>query len=343
MDERGVQLRSLQSEERGKTARQRGDESEEIAEEAAMVAFQPDSFSRRLLPELGAFSESLGVEGADKRWNFMQTELKEKHDRLKEILSSYGDLLVAYSGGVDSSLLLRVAADVLGDRVMAVIADSPTFPASERKYAKAAARRIGVRHKIIRSGELSDGRFSSNPPERCYWCKRSLLARLKKIASAEGISKIAVGAQKDDLKDYRPGGRAVRECGAVSPLLEAGFSKGDVRKLSRRLGISGWRREAAACLASRIPYGEPIDGKKLRRIERAENIIVGKGFRGVRVRCHGDTARIEVEPSQIGRLSGKRLRAEITAKLKKLGFRFVCVDLEGYRTGSLNYGLKCKA
>ncbi|MCX6354772.1 MAG: ATP-dependent sacrificial sulfur transferase LarE [Candidatus Aureabacteria bacterium] len=260
--------------------------------------------------------------------------LSEKYSRLKNILRSYGSLLVAYSGGVDSTLLLKVAADILGDRVLAITADSPIYPASERSYAEKMARRFGVRHILLRSGALSNTKLVSNQPDRCYWCKRALLEKLNKRAAREGLARVAVGEQRDDLRDYRPGSRAAREAGVVSPLLLTGFTKRDVRELSRRLGIPGWRRDAMACLATRIPYGEKIDREKLARVERAEEFLRLRGLRQVRVRQHGDTARIEVDPSQVSRFSKKKLRSKVVKRLKQIGFLHVCLDLEGYRTGS---------
>lgn len=269
-------------------------------------------------------------------------QLDRKYSTLRRILRSYGSLLVAYSGGVDSTLLLRVAAEVLGNRVLGVTATSATYSDEELKYAKRAARELGVRHRVVVTDELADERFSSNPVDRCYWCKRGLIQKLEREAAREGIRHIAVAAQMDDLHDYRPGERAVREAGAVNPLKEARFTKSDVRLLSKRLGLTGWRREAMACLASRIPYGERVTREALQRVARAEAFLRRRGFTHVRVRCHGRIARIEVAPPQIGRLVKKKLRAEMAGTFKRLGFLYVCVDLEGYRMGSLNDGLKLK-
>lgn len=266
--------------------------------------------------------------------------LIRKHERLKKLIASYGSLLVAYSGGVDSTLLLAVAASALGRRLLAVTADSPTFPAAERKQARALARKLGVRHRVVRSRELQDGRFRRNSADRCYWCKRELLGALRAIAAREGIAHIALGSQRDDLGDYRPGERAAREMRAVSPLRDAGFTRRDVRSLSRRLGLPGWDREPMACLASRVPYGQPIDRATLRRVERAEELLRRRGFVFVRVRAHGGTARIEVDPAQVGRLFSRPLRGRVSLELKRLGFHAVSADLEGYRTGSLNAALR---
>lgn len=266
--------------------------------------------------------------------------LDRKYARLKRILKSYGSLLVAYSGGVDSTLLIKVASDVLGPAVLAVTAVSPTYQRSELLTAKAVAKRLGVRLRVIKSDELSDERFSRNAPDRCYWCKRKLVSRLKEIAAGEGLARVAVASQADDLGDYRPGETAAAELGAVSPLREAGLGKSDIRRLSRRLGIPGWGREAMACLASRIPYGDRIDRVKLRCVARAEETLRGMGFSKVRVRHHGSIARIEVDERAIGRLARPSLRREIVRRLKRLGFLYVSVDLQGYRTGSMNEQLR---
>lgn len=269
--------------------------------------------------------------------------LTEKHERLKKRIASLGSLLVGYSGGVDSTLLLAVAASVLGRRLLAVTADSPVFPAAERRQARLLARRLGVRHCVIRWRKIHNSHFRDNPPDRCYWCKRTLLGALRALAAREGIAAVALGSQRDDLLDYRPGERAAREMRAVSPLSDAGLTRRDVRLLSRRLGLPGWDREPAACLASRIPYGQPIYNEALRRVERAEAWLRARGFGRVRVRLHGDTARIEVDPAQVGKLLSRRARAETVRALRRVGFTAISVDLEGYRMGSLNAALGPKA
>jgi uncharacterized protein len=266
----------------------------------------------------------------------MDRLLARKYERLKRIIGSYGSLLVAYSGGVDSTLLLRAASDALGDNVLAVKASSAVHPRSELSFAKKTARRLGVRLLVVESDELADRTFIRNLPDRCYCCKLRLLKKLRALARREKMARVAVASHLDDLKDYRPGEKAVREMGVVSPLRLAGFTKKDVRRLSRRLGLPGWDREAMACLASRIPYGEPIDGKKLERVARAEEFLRRRGFKNVRVRCPGGNARIEVEETQIGGFRDVRLRNAVVGKLKSLGFQVVSLDLEGYRMGSLN-------
>ena len=266
-------------------------------------------------------------------------ELARKYARLKKNIVSYGSLLVAYSGGVDSTLLLKAASDALGGSVLAVKASSAVHPRAELSFARKTARRLGVRLLVVKSDELADRRFVRNLPDRCYCCKLRLLRKLDALARREKMAHVAVASHVDDLKDYRPGERAVREMGVVSPLRLAGFTKKDVRRLSRRLGLPGWDREAMACLASRIPYGELIDEKKLERVARAERFLGSLGFRNVRVRCRGGNARIEIEAAQIGRFRDVRLRSEIVRKLKGLGFPSVSLDLEGYRMGSLNLTL----
>jgi uncharacterized protein len=262
--------------------------------------------------------------------------LARKYSRLRKIISRYGKLVVAYSGGVDSTLLLCVASDVLGDNVLAVTARSATYPRGEMEHAVKMARKINTRHLVIDSDELSDEKFLRNPVDRCYWCKLSLLGKLKAVARREGIPYVAEASHLTDARDYRPGEKAVREMGSVSPLREAGLDKEDIRRLSRMLGLSCWNKEAMPCLASRFPYGERIEEEKLVRVGEAEIYLKRRGFKNVRVRCEADTARIEVDAAQLGRFFRRAMRRDVVRKLKRLGFMYVSVDLEGYRTGSLN-------
>lgn len=266
--------------------------------------------------------------------------LARKLAHLRSGLKRLRRVLVAFSGGVDSTLLLKVAADALGPDVLAVIAGSETYPRREIVAARALARRLGVRHRLIHTTELENPRFAANTPERCYHCKRELFGRLKAIAGEEGIPFVVDGANVDDRSDYRPGARAGRELGVRSPLRDAGLTKADIRALSRFFGLPTWDKPSLACLASRFPYGSPIDRLALGRVGRAELFIATLGFRQVRVRHHGDTARVEVDPAQFPVLLRPSVREEIVRRFKRLGYLYVTFDLEGYRTGSLNAPLK---
>lgn len=257
--------------------------------------------------------------------------------RLEAILSRCDGALVAFSGGVDSTFLLSVAREVLGDRALAATVSFPAVPAAEVRAARALARRIGARHVVVAADEVMrlEG-FASNPPDRCYHCKSAILAKLREVAKRHGIECLLEASNTDDRGDYRPGSIAVMEHGVRSPLVEAGISKKDVRELSRLRGLPTWNKPSAACLASRIPYGEAITRARLARIERAEAYLARRGFRVVRVRDHGPIARIEAGEEDFLRLLDDGTRAAIARKLRSLGFRFVTFDLEGYRTGSLN-------
>ena len=264
------------------------------------------------------------------------TQLPSKHKKLKEILASYGDLLVAYSGGVDSSLLLKIARDILGSKVLAVIARSETYPIEEGMAAIKYAKKLGVRYKVIKTEEFKNEKFISNPSDRCYYCKKELFSKLSGIAKEEGIKYIADGSNVSDLSDYRPGANASKEYGVKSPLRDAGFTKEDIRKLSRELKIPAWNKPALACLASRIPYNTRITSDVLERIEKGERFLKGLGLKQVRVRHHGDLARIEVDKCDLASLVEKGIADKIERKFKELGYYYVTIDLAGYRTGSVN-------
>lgn len=260
--------------------------------------------------------------------------MKQKYNSLKKIVKDTGSAVVAFSGGLDSSLLLKVAQDVLGSKVLAVTALSPTYPAWEAEDARRVAEEIGARHRTIHSCELDLPGFRDNPPERCYYCKKELFSQLRKIADEEGFESVLVGANVSDLSDYRPGHRAAEELGVKSPFLEADMTKEDIRSLARELGLSVWDKPALACLASRFPYGERITEEKLNTVAHAEQLLKKLGVRQYRVRVHGDSARIETDPESFECVM--RNREMIVDHLKKEGFQFVALDLEGYRTGSMN-------
>ncbi len=267
-------------------------------------------------------------------------QTRSKYERLKRELAGLGKVLVAFSGGVDSTLLLRTARDAVGRNVLAVIATSETYPGREVRAARALARRLGVRTKVIHTEELRNPEFSANPPERCYHCKRELFSALGDIAKEEGIGVVLDGANADDLSDYRPGSRAGRELGVRSPLQEAGLGKEEIRTLSRALGLPTWDKPSLACLASRFPYHTRIEPVSLRRVGAAEEYLRRLGLRQLRVRHHGPVARIEVETADFPKLIEPRIRARLTRYFKKLGYSYITMDLDGYRTGSLNEPLR---
>ena len=263
-------------------------------------------------------------------------EQKNKLDRLREVLSDLGSLAVGFSGGVDSSFLLSVAKEELGDRVIAVTAADASVPERELEEAKAFCHERGIRHIICRVDPLKEEGYRKNGPDRCYFCKHGIFTEIKRIAKENGIEYAAEGSNMDDLGDYRPGLKAVEELSVKSPLREAGLYKADIRSLSKAMGLPTWSKPAYACLASRFVYGEEITEKKLQMIDRAEQFLIGLGFLEERVRMHGNIARIEVSPADIPRLASEDVRSEVYEEFKKLGFLFVTLDMKGYRTGSMN-------
>ncbi len=266
----------------------------------------------------------------------MESRLESKLENLKKRLLELESVLVAYSGGVDSSLLLKVAVSVLEDKALAVIARSATYPARELADAVKLAKELGARHVVIDTDELSDPRFRSNPPDRCYYCKLELFRKLREIADARGLRWVVDGSNYDDLKDTRPGSQAAEELGVVSPLRDVKATKSDIRQLAKSMGLPTWSKPAQACLASRFPYGSEIVPTKLAQIAKAEEELRRLGFLQVRVRVHGDVARVEVAPEELDRFLSPEVRAAAAHRLKEAGFFYVSLDLEGYRTGSMN-------
>ncbi|TLY28206.1 MAG: ATP-dependent sacrificial sulfur transferase LarE [Ignavibacteria bacterium] len=267
----------------------------------------------------------------------MTPDVQNRYDRLLEILRELGSVVIGYSGGVDSTLLLKAAVDVLSDRAVAVIGRSATYPTREYEEAVRIAGQIGARCLEVTTEETDNLKFRENPQDRCYYCKTELFSKLRPIAEELGIPWIADGTITDDLGDFRPGMKAKSEQNVRSPLLEAGMSKADVREASRSLGLPTWNKGSFACLSSRFPYGLAITPEALGRIDQAETLLRDAGFREFRVRHHDErTARIEVGPTELSRLFSDELRSGIVARLKQLGFIYVTLDLQGYRTGSMN-------
>ena len=263
-------------------------------------------------------------------------EQLKKYENLKELLKGFGSAAIAFSSGVDSTFLLYAANEALGDHVIAVTAQSCSFPKRELNEAKAFCKQQQIRHFSCESEELEIEGFSHNPKNRCYLCKHELFEKIGEIAEREHIAVIAEGSNLDDNGDYRPGLQAVAELGIQSPLRSIGFAKEDIRSLSRYLGLPTWNKQSFACLSSRFVYGETISKEKLSMVDRAEQLLLDLGFHQVRVRIHGTIARIEIMPEEFQKLIREGVRKQITASFRSYGFSYVTMDLTGYRTGSMN-------
>jgi pyridinium-3,5-biscarboxylic acid mononucleotide sulfurtransferase len=266
----------------------------------------------------------------------MNKLLDKKINKLKNYLGAIDSAIIAFSGGVDSTFLLKITSDILKDKVIAITAKSPTFTQNELKDSKAIAQELKVKQVIIETDELSNKSFTVNDKERCYYCKNELLRLVSKYAKKNNFNYIFDGSNYEDINDYRPGARAVKKWGVISPLKEAGLTKEEIRNASKELGLSTWDKPAAACLASRIPYGTGITKDLLQKISSAESVLKKLGFKQVRVRHHGNIARIELPVHDIQKILEDKIKNTVIRSLKKLGYVYITLDIEGYSTGSMN-------
>jgi uncharacterized protein len=263
-------------------------------------------------------------------------DLQDKYNDLKEYVKSLGSVAVAFSSGVDSTFLLKVCHDVLGEKAIAVTARSCSFPERELNEAVAFTKANGIVHRVVDSEELEIEGFCQNPVNRCYLCKHELFSKMKAIAEQEGLREVVEGSNMDDMGDYRPGLEAIRELGVKSPLRHAELTKDEIRQLSKELGLPTWEKQSFACLSSRFPYGESITAEKLKMVDQAEQLLLDLGFRQVRVRHHDPLARIEISEEQFPKIMEKDVRDQIYKRFREIGFTYVALDLAGYRTGSMN-------
>ncbi|MCK4759039.1 MAG: ATP-dependent sacrificial sulfur transferase LarE [Candidatus Aminicenantes bacterium] len=259
-----------------------------------------------------------------------------KFEKLKNLLGEMRKVLVAFSGGVDSSFLLKVAVDVLGENVLAVIASSETYPEKERDEAVKLAKSLNVRYEVIQTKELENPDFAHNPPERCYFCKMELFSKLKDIAESEGIPYVLDGSNFEDTSDFRPGAKAAEELGVRSPLKDVGLVKEEIRQLSKYVDLPTWNKPSLACLSSRFPYFTEIEPESLKQVAQSEEFLKGLGFNQVRVRHHGQIARVEIEPQEFSKIVEKATKEKIINAFKKFGFIYITLDLAGFRSGSMN-------
>jgi uncharacterized protein len=259
-----------------------------------------------------------------------------KQDTLQDILHGMGRVIVAYSGGADSAYLAWAAKQALGDNAIAITADSASIPESHKRDAEAFARQFGIRHEYVETHEFENPDYVRNDPNRCFHCKDELFTVLEKVAAARGVANIVYGVNKDDLGDYRPGQRAAKLHNVKAPLVDADLTKAEIRELSREAGLPTWDRPAAACLSSRIPYGTPVTIQNIKTVEIGEEEIKALGFRQFRTRFHGELVRIEIAPDELPRALSLEMSRKLTAIFKSLGYKYVTLDLEGYRQGSLN-------